>query len=74
MSTASSELDDALRAARWRAGARGGSSWRARRAAGAARLAAVRDHAVAAGLDVVSFDHVARRLVLAATPRAALAA
>ena len=32
-------------------------------------LSAVRQHAVAAGLDVVSFDHVARRLVLAPMPR-----
>jgi hypothetical protein len=34
----------------------------------------MREHAVAAGLDVVSFDHVARRLVLAPTPRLAMAA
>ena len=66
MSTDEHELDDALRAARWRAGARGrvvleGAACRWR-----SGLAAVRDHAVAAGLDVVSFDHVARRLVLAA--------
>jgi hypothetical protein len=59
------ELDDALRAARWRAGAHGrvvleGAACRWR-----SGLAAVRDHAVAAGLDIVSFDHVARRLVLA---------
>jgi hypothetical protein len=68
------ELDDALRAARWRAGAHGrvvleGAACRWR-----SGLAAVRDHAVAAGLDIVSFDHVARRLVLAAMPRAAMAA
>ena len=68
------ELDDALRAARWRAGARGrvvleGAACRWR-----SGLAAVRDRAVAAGLEVVSFDHVARRLVLAVRPRAALAA
>lgn len=68
------ELDDALRAARGRAGAHGrvvleGAACRWRSA-----LGAVRQHAVAAGLDVVSFDHVARRLVLAPLPRAAMAA
>ena len=68
------ELDDALRAARWRAGTRGrvvleGAACRWRSA-----LGAVRQHAVAAGLDVVSFDHVARRLVLAPMPRVAMAA
>jgi hypothetical protein len=68
------ELDDALRAARWRAGAHGrvvleGAACRWR-----SGLATVREHAVAAGLDIVSFDHVARRLVLAATPRVAMAA
>ena len=68
------ELDDALRAARWRAGAHGrvvleGAACRWR-----SGLAAVRDHAMAAVLDFVSFDHVARRLVLAAMPRAAMAA
>lgn len=66
------ELDDALRAARWRAGARGrvvleGAA--CRRFA----LGSVRDRAVAAGLDIVSFDHVARRLVLASMPRLAMA-
>jgi hypothetical protein len=69
-----SELDDALRAARFRAGARGrvvveGAKCRWRNA-----LNAIRDHAVAAGLDVVSFDHTAGRLVLAKQPRLALAA
>jgi hypothetical protein len=69
-----SELDDALRAARFRAGARGrvvveGAKCRWRNA-----LNAIRDHAVAAGLDVVSFDHTAGRLVLAKRPRLALAA
>jgi hypothetical protein len=68
------ELDEALRAARGRAGARGrvvleGAACRWRSA-----LGAVRQHAVAAGLDVVSFDHVARRLVLAPLPRVAMAA
>ena len=68
------ELDDALRAARWRAGTHGrvvleGSACRWRSA-----LALVRQHTVAAGLDVVSFDHVASRLVLAPLPRPAMAA
>ena len=61
------ELDTALRAARWRAGKRGrvvleGASCRWRSA-----LAAVRDRALAVGLDIVSFDHGTRRLVLAPT-------
>ena len=69
-----SELDDALRAARFRAGARGrvvveGAKCRWRNA-----LNAIRDRAVAAGLDVVSFDHTAGRLVLAERRRLALAA
>ncbi len=68
------ELHDALRAARWRTGARGrvvleGAACRWRSA-----LSAVRQHALAAGLDVISFDHVARRLVLAPLPRVAMAA
>jgi hypothetical protein len=68
------ELDDALRAARFRAGARGrvvveGAACRWRNA-----LNAIRDHAVTAGLDVVSFDHTAGRLVLAERRRLALAA
>jgi hypothetical protein len=68
------ELDDALRAARWRTGTHGrvvleGAACRWRSA-----LSAVRQHAVAAGLDVVSFDHVARRLVLAPMPRVTMAA
>jgi hypothetical protein len=69
-----SELDDALRAARFRAGARGrvvveGAKCRWRNA-----LSAIRDHALTAGLDVVSFDHTAGRLVLAKRPQLALAA
>src|SRR5262245_41764847 len=68
------ELDEALRAARWRAGGRGrvvleGSSCRR-----PGILAVVRERALAAGLDVVSFDHVGRRLVLAPTTRLAMAA
>lgn len=67
------ELDGALRAARGRAGARGRVVLEGAACRGSA-LAAVRQHAVAAGLDVVSFDHIARRLVLAAAPSLALAA
>jgi hypothetical protein len=52
------ELDEALRAARWRTGKRG-------RVVLEGALAAVCTRALAAGLDIVSFDHVARRLVLA---------
>jgi hypothetical protein len=67
------ELDCALRAARGRAGARGRIVLEGAACRGSA-LVAMRQHAVAAGLDVVSFDHTARRLVLAAAPRLALAA
>ena len=52
------ELDEALRAARWRAGKSG-------RVVLEGALAAVCTRVLAAGLDIVSFDHVARRLVLA---------
>jgi hypothetical protein len=68
------ELDGALRAARWRAGARGrvvleGTACRWRRA-----LAAVRDRALKAGLDIVSFDHGTGRVVFAPAARLAMAA
>jgi nitroreductase len=68
------ELDEALRAARWRAGGHGrvvleGSSCRR-----PAILAAVRERALAVGLDIVSFDHAARRLVLAPAQQVAMAA
>ncbi len=60
------ELDDALRAARSRAGDHGrivveGGQYRGRDG-----LTAIPRHASALGLDVVSFDHRAQRLVLAA--------
>lgn len=64
------ELDEALRAARSRA----------RRvivegtACGGRGLMEIRDRAVAHGLEVVSFDHLASRLVLANIRRPALAA
>lgn len=59
------ELDDALRAAHRRA--------RLVMVEGAAShfCRELRQHAIQAGLDVVSFDHVARRVMLA--PRSALA-
>lgn len=68
------ELDGALRAARRRAGARGrvvleGAACRWRRA-----LSAVRDRALKAGLDVVSFDHATGRVVFAPAVRLAMAA
>jgi hypothetical protein len=65
------ELDDALRAARSRTGTKGrvvleGAACRCRNG-----LAAIRDHALAAGLDIVSVDHATRRLVLASPSRLA---
>ncbi len=68
------ELDDALRAARGRAGTTGRVILEQATCCRGEGAAAIRDHALAAGLDVVSFDHVARRVVLAATPRLAMAA
>jgi hypothetical protein len=68
------ELHDALRAARWRTGARGRVVLEVAACRWRSALGAVRQHALAAGLDVISFDHVARRLVLAALPRVAMAA
>ena len=62
------ELDEALRAARWRTGKRGRVVLEGAACAWRRALAAMRQHALAAGLDVVSFDHVARRLVLAPVP------
>ena len=68
------ELDEALRAARSRVGAAGrvvveGAGCRCR-----CGLSAIRDHAIAAGLDILSFDHKHNRVVLAVAPRLALAA
>lgn len=59
------ELDEALKAARSRTGAAGrvvleGSACRWRNG-----LITIRDRVLAAGLDIVSFDHDARRLLLA---------
>ena len=68
------ELDDALHAARARIGAKGrvvveGAGCVCRRG-----LLSIRDRAAAAGLDVISFDHVARRLVLGVRPGVPMAA
>jgi len=65
------ELDEALRAARGRAGKTGRVILEQAACCRGKGAAAIRDRALAAGLDVVSFDHVARRVVLAATPRLA---
>jgi len=59
------ELDEALRAARSRAGNCGRVIVEGAEYAGRDGVAAIPRHALAAGLDVVSFDHVSRRLVLA---------
>jgi hypothetical protein len=67
------ELDEALRAARSRAGGAGRVIVEGAACAGCPTLASIREHAVAQGLDVVSFDHLASRLVLASV-RPALAA
>jgi hypothetical protein len=73
------ELDEALRAARGRTGTTGRVILEQAACCNGKGAAAIRDHALAAGLDVVSFDHVARRVVLAATshptiPRLAMVA
>ena len=68
------ELDEALRAARARIGAKGRVVIEGTGCACRAGLGAIRDHAVAAGLDVVSFDHVTNRIVLGVQQRLALAA
>ena len=69
-----SELDDALHAARSRVGTTGlvvveGSDCVCRQG-----LVSIRDRAVALGLDVIAFDHKARRLVLGARSRLSMAA
>jgi len=58
------ELHEALQAARRRTGARGRVIVEGMECACRNGLAAVRDHAACTGLDVVSFDHRAGRLVL----------
>jgi len=68
------ELDDALHAARSRIGANGRIVVEGADCVCHDGLMSIRDRAVALGLDVISFDHEARRLVLGARPRLALAA
>ena len=68
------ELDEALRAARWRTGKRGRVVLEGAACAWRSALATLRTHALTAGLDIVSFDHVARRLVLAPAPQLAAVA
>jgi hypothetical protein len=68
------ELEEALRAARSRAGRAGRVVIEGMACGGAAGLPAIRECAIAHGLDVVSFDHLASRLVLASVGRPALAA
>lgn len=66
------ELDDALRAARRRTGLHGRVIVEGSDCTCASGLVSIRDRALAAGLDVIAFDHVARRLVL--VPSLAMAA
>ena len=68
------ELHDALQAARNRTGTTGRVIVEGADCPCANGLSAIRAHALAAGLDVVSFDHLARRLVLAPVQSARLAA
>ena len=67
------ELDEALRAARSRTGNAGRVIVEGAACAGGQNLASIRDRAVAHGMDIVSFDHLASRLVLASV-RPAMAA
>lgn len=68
------ELDGALRAARWRAGTRGRVVLEAATCRWRRTLSSLRDRALRAGLDVVSFDRAASRVVLAPAARLAMAA
>lgn len=58
------ELAGALRAARGRAGHHGRVVLEGAGCEGWNALTGVRDHALAAGLDIVSYDHITRRVVL----------
>ena len=69
-----SELDDALRAARSRVGDKGCVIVEGDGCTQATGLGVIGKHTTALGLDIVSFDHVARRLVLTARRPLALAA
>jgi hypothetical protein len=68
------ELDEALRAARARIGIAGRVVVEGATCVCRSGPSAIRDHAVAAGLDVVSFDRKDNRVVLAIPPHLALAA
>lgn len=68
------ELDEALRAARGRIGATGRVMVEGEGCTCRGGLPAICDHALAAGLDVVSFDHKANRLMLVARCHLAMAA
>ena len=67
------ELDDALRAARMRVGKTGRIVIEGAGCVGAS-LASIDQRAAACDLRIVSFDHTANRVVLAAQPRLAMAA
>lgn len=69
-----SELDDALHAARSRIGARGRVVVEGANCVCCDGLKSICERAGALGLEVISFDHVARRLVLRAHPPLAMAA
>lgn len=69
-----SELDDALHAARSRVGVTGRVIVEGANCVCRDGLKSIRDRAVAAGLDVISFDHTAHRLVLGTRPPFAMAA
>jgi len=68
------ELDEALHAARWRAGKHGRVVLEGGSCRRPGLIAMVRERALTVGLDIVSFDHVARRLVLAPVTRVAMVA
>lgn len=68
------ELDEALRAARARMGMGGRVVIEGTGCACCADLASIHDHAASVGLGVVSFDHLANRVMLAVQPRVAMAA
>lgn len=68
------ELDDALHAARARIGLHGRVVVEGGDCVCRNGLLSIRDRAQAVGLDIISFDHKARRLVLGSHPRLARAA
>jgi len=68
------ELDGALRAARGRAGTRGCVVLEAATCRWRRTFSSLRDRALRAGLEIVSFDHATRRVVLAPAARLAMAA